>query len=284
MPATLLVECRSFADEIVVASGTVPTPLQRLLDVAELLMRPAAAADPLRGLLDEALDGRLDPEQIDAMIAEAASQQTVADYRADLGVRAERAIVARWHKALKDGCADQILTSLRKSFDTHAKAIGVARELIPRETELTQWLSTAKPEAVTVWQGLGGHIAALTAIGNIASQFGCRPTARFPLIAEVPGDNFRTDDRALFCCCGGLVTDSAPFLAIDRGHRQSAWMAVPLRLNSVAQAKERYRAWCEGEWDKVHYTRIVQYTNPADGSVSELELKNPFKAKQDALK
>ena len=99
------------------------------------------------------------------------------------------------------------------------------------------------------------------------------------MIAEVPGDNYKTSDVALYCCSGGLVADSAPFLSINGGHRQSPWMAVPLRLNTVAQAKERYRIWCEGEWDKIHYTTKVQYTNPADGSVSEFELENPYKTK-----
>jgi hypothetical protein len=281
VPATtLLIECRQFADEIQQAGGVVPDVLQRLLDAADVLTAPAPAEDPLRGILDQALNRQVpDGSEIDALIAEAAVAQSVADYRAGLAPRVERVVVERWHKTLRDGAADLVLTSLRKSFDTHAKAIGVARELIPRETELTQWLATAKPEAVTAWQGLGDHITALTAIGNIAAAFGARPLARFSLIKEIPGDNYATSDVALYCCCGGLVGDSAPFLAIDRGHRASAWMAVPLRLNSVAQAKERYRAWCEGEWSKIHATTTVQYTNPVDGSVSELELKNPYNTK-----
>jgi len=69
VPATLLVECTQFATEIVAASGSVPPVLQRLLDVAELLMAPGAVQDPLKPLLDRALSGELAPEQLDAEIA-----------------------------------------------------------------------------------------------------------------------------------------------------------------------------------------------------------------------
>ena len=70
--ATLLADCTAFAREIAAASGVVPAPLQRLLDVAEMLMAPAATQDPSKPLLDQGLEGKLDPEQLDAMIAAAA--------------------------------------------------------------------------------------------------------------------------------------------------------------------------------------------------------------------
>lgn len=282
MPKTrALADCRQFCDEITSAGGTAPDVLQALLATADRLMAPAATQDPLRGLFDRALNGQVpDESEIDALIAEAAGAQSLANFRGSLAPRIERETVDRWHKTLQDGCADLILSSMRKTFDQHAKAIGVARSLIPRETALEQWLSTAEPAAVTAWQELGSHIAALTKIGNVASQFGARPLARFSLIREVAGDNFATDDRALFCACGGLAGDSIPFLQIDRGGRESAWMAVPLRLNTVAEARERYRAWCEGQWDGIHTTRTVQFNNPADGSASQIELKNPFRQQE----
>ena len=60
----------------------------------------------------------------------------------------------------------------------------------------------------------------------MAAQFGVRPTAQFSLIAEHPGDNHPTDDRALFCCNGpGLEGDSLPFVqwGPNQEHRRSPW-------------------------------------------------------------
>jgi hypothetical protein len=176
----------------------------------------------------------------------------------------------------------EILTSLRPVFTEHATAIGEARSLIPRESDITAWLSTARPEAVTAWQALPGHLAIIDRIGRIAASFGARPTARFPLFTEQGyTDNRLVSDVALFCCCGDhLATDSAPFLRLGpTAHRASPWFAVgPLRLNSVEQARIRYEAWCADEWDKVHHTTTVQFTKP-DGTVGEMELTNPHRAK-----
>ena len=57
------------------------------------------------------------------------------------------------------------------------------RRLVPAETDLNQWLSTARPEAVTAWQALDSHLKVVAAIGHIAAQFDCR-TAPFPMITE----------------------------------------------------------------------------------------------------
>lgn len=283
MPATAsLTDIRRFADNITQAGGTVPPPLANLLASAELLMTPGATEDPLRPILDQALAGRLDQKRLDTMLADAARVQQIANYKQDLRQRGERAVVERWHQALKDGCADDILDSLRPVFDEHAQAISRTRSVINPESTLEHIVASAQPGdgMIEAWQQLDGHLAAISKIGAVASQFGCRPTAQFPLITEYPGDNFRTDDRALYCANDpSLETDSAPFLRTEEGHRKSAWFAVPLRLATVAQAAERYRAWCEGQWEKGHPNPVIQHQRP-DGSVGEITLKNPFAAKE----
>jgi hypothetical protein len=277
MATSALADCRHFADDITNAGGTIPAPLVGLLSASELLMRPGAAQDPIRPILDSALAGQLDEKRLDKMLVDAAQQQQIANYRQELRARAERVLVQRFHEALADGAADEVLDSLRPIWDEHAQAIERTRSLVPAETDLTQWLAGAKPEAVTAWQALDSHLAVINRIGWIASQFGPQ-LGHFPQMQLFAGgDNFRLDDRAVLATGGNLENDSKLFR--DPGtHRASPWCRTKLELHTVDSAKERYRQWCESEWSKTHYDRTVQFQKP-DGSVGELKLENPFTAK-----
>jgi hypothetical protein len=42
-----------------------------------------------------------------------------------------------------------------------------------------------------------------------------------------------------------------------------------LRLNTVAEARERYRRWAEASWDATHPNRVVQHQKP-NGSVGRV--------------
>jgi hypothetical protein len=277
MPATAIAECRHFTDAITAAGGTIPAPLAGLLSAADLLMRPSATQDPVRGILDAALAGELDAKHLDSLIVDAAAQQQIAAYRQELRSRAERVLVQAFAAALKNGAADEVLDSLRPAFDEHAQAVEHARSLIAPETDLAQWLHTAEPAAVTAWKALDAHLAVINRIGWVASQFG-PILGNFALITPFAGgDNFRLHDTALFCCGGDLEADSAAFRRPGT-HRASPWCRTQLQLHSVDSAAERYRLWCESEWDKTHYTRTVQHQKP-DGSVGEFELQNPYAAK-----
>ena len=155
--------------------------------------------------------------------------------------------------------------------------------MINPESELEHIVNSAQPGdgMIEAWQRVERHIAAVDRIGRIAAQFGTSAAAAFGLLVEYPGDNFRTDDRALFCCNGpNLETDSVPFLRLGPGqeHRRSPWYQVPLRLNSVSEAAERYRQWCESQWEAQHPNTTIQYQLP-DGGRGEKTLVNPFKAK-----
>jgi hypothetical protein len=188
-----------------------------------------------------------------------------------------------YHTALQTGAADSILDSLRPVFNEHVEAIEEARDLIPAETDLKQWLATAKPAAITAWQGLSAHLDIVDRVGRFAANFGARPTARFPLLIEFAGgDTFRISDVALFCVNGpSLAADSAPFLRLGpTEHRASPWFRVsPLRLNSVAQAAERYQRWCESEWDRTHAGSVGSWVDEK-GEAHELPRpKNPYATK-----
>jgi hypothetical protein len=279
--AANLTDAQRLVAAVTEAGGRVPDALERLLAAAELLMAPSAVDDPVAPILARALDGKLDAKVLDTMVATAAAQQNVADYRSELRGRAERVVAQRFHKALgQGGCADLILGSLRGRFDAAAEKIAVARSLINPESSAEHVIASGQPELVEAWRTLDDHLAVLGAIGSIAAQFGARPSARFPLITEHPGDNYKTDDVALFCGSGGLETDSAPFLRQQGRHRQSPWFLIPLRLNTVAQAEERYRLWAASQWDAQHPNPTIQYTNPDDGSVAEMTLVNPFRREE----
>jgi hypothetical protein len=141
--------------------------------------------------------------------------------------------------------------------------------------------TSAQPAAVKAWQQLDGHIAAIDAVGRAAAQLGCR-TGHFSQIEVYSlADNFRLDDRALFCTDGQLIADSTVFHRPDQGHRTSPWFRLALKLHSVDSARERYRIFASAEWQRQHPNPVIQ-RQTADGGVEELTLKNPYGAKASA--
>ena len=203
MPKTnSIVDCERFCEAIEKAGGCTPLPLAQLLSITELLMAPGAASDPLGPVLDAAMAGQLDQRKLDKMLADAATQTQIDSYKQDLRPHAERAIVRRFHRVLRDGAADDVLSSMRDGFTEHARAIARTRAVINPDSELEHVIACAQPgdDTIALWQQLPVHLAAVAKVGAVAAQFGVRPTAQFSLIAEHPGDNHRTDDRALYCC------------------------------------------------------------------------------------
>jgi hypothetical protein len=190
--------------------------------------------------------------------------------------RSEKLFVDAFHKALHDGAADELLDSLRPVFDKAAENVAAAHDLIPPTAQAEEFLATARPAALTAWQGLNKHLSVIGQVGSVAAAFGPR-NGNFPLIAEYAlGAGFRLDDGAIWCTHGSdLEADSTTFRQPDRGHRTSPWYRIPLRLNTVSEAKERYRVWAESQWDATHYTRTIQRQTP-DGGVEEFELRNPY--------
>ena len=181
-------------------------------------------SDPAQAIVKAAVDGSLTAYRRDALINESALQSMRAVYVGDLKNRISPLFVRAVHEQLQAGAADSILDSLRPQFDAAAEAINQARDLIPFEQSAESFMHSATGEALQAWQSLDGHLATITSIAAIASQFGCR-TAKFPLIEEyAQGDGFRLDDRAIWCCDGdNIAIDSAPFMRPDRGHRASPW-------------------------------------------------------------
>ena len=154
--------------------GALPDPLQRLLAAHTLLSSPAATEAPERDLMTHCLDGSLTAAKLDKLLPAAATTAMVNAYRAQLAAGAEHTLVGEWHRQTESGGADQILDSLRPSFDKHAEAIAKARSLIDPESSAEHILAAAAPEMVEAWQTLDGHIRVISKIAAIASQFGPR--------------------------------------------------------------------------------------------------------------
>jgi hypothetical protein len=141
-------------------------------------------------------------------------------------------------------------------------------------------MRTAKPQALSAFQALDGHLGVIEAIGLIAAQFGCR-TCGFPQVTEYAlGDNYKLDDRAIMATNGQLVADSAVFRRPDQGHRTSPWFRLPLRLHTVASTQARYDDWASGEWERQHAgpaTSVIR----ENGKMRELpKPRNPFAQKE----
>jgi hypothetical protein len=223
-----------------------------LLSSWEVLSSPARSGKPEEAILTAALDGKLTAEKLAELAPVAASAAATASYLRGLADSSAHVLLGEWHRQVKAGGADQILDSLRKNFDAHAKAIEHARSLISAESSAEHVIESGEPELVRAWQGLNEHIRAVTQIAAVASQFGPR-LGNFPQITEFSlGENARLDDRAIMCTAGPLVIDSALFGRPDQGHRTSPFFRTTLKLHSIAEAQARYDTWAAEEFDRVH--------------------------------
>ena len=112
-------------------------------------------------------------------------------------------------------------------------------------------MRTAKPEALSAFQALDGHLAQIEAIGRIAAQFGPR-TGNFPMITEYAlSDGYKLDDRAIMATDGPIEADSALFRGPGT-HRGSPWCRTVLPLHTVDSARARHNEWAASEWDRQH--------------------------------
>jgi hypothetical protein len=198
------------------------------------------------------LDGTLTAERLAELAPDAAAAEVTTTYLSGLARRAEMVALNSWHQAMKT-CADGVLDSLRDKFDKAATAIEAARSLIPADTDPEAILTSASAATVKSWQSLNSHIEVVSRIGAIAAAFGPR-LGQFSQVVEYSlADGFRIDDRALACCNGDLVSDSAVFGRPNAGHRTSPWFRVSLRLNTIGEIRERYRVFAEAEFDRINH-------------------------------
>jgi hypothetical protein len=278
-PTSLLFDCRQFATAVTAAGGTVPDSLSHLLSAHDLLTAPRAAEAPDTAILTAVLDGSLTAEKLEKLLPAAATAAMVNGYRAELASRSERVLVGQWHRALRDGAADEIILSLRPVFDRHAEGIAKARSLFNAESTAEHVIASGNSELVEVWNALHEHIRVVGKITSVASQFGCRPAATFPQVREyTAGETFKLDDRALMATSGGLVADSALFNMPDQGHRSSPFFRCGgLQLHTIAEAQARHDQWAAREHDRIHSGDPGGWIDESGQHHTHPRPKNPFR-------
>lgn len=283
MPATTsLRDCSQLVTATLEAGGQAPEVLQNILDGAALLNTRPAPVDPAHTIVKAATDGTLTAEKLDELLVTAASQQSVAGYACELRQRSERMFTEEFHRALKDGAADELLGSMRSVWDAHAAAVGEARSEINSESSAEHILASGSPKLVECWQQLPGHLAALNKIAAVARQFGPR-IGNFPLITEFANsDNYRLEDAAIWCADGNLEADSAAFRRPGAQPRQNPLFNTTLRLHTVASAQARYREWAAAQWEQQHSGPMQSWVDE-EGKAHEFPRPvNPFAAEADA--
>jgi hypothetical protein len=260
-------DCQKFATAITAAGGRLPNPLAHLLSAYEVLNAAAATQRPETDILTHALNGTLDSKKLAELAPAAATADMVNGYCRQLADRSAHVLLGEWHRAMKAGAADEVLNSLRPSWDRHRAAIAEARSLIDPESSAEQVIASGKPELVTAWQQLGEHLQAVQKIGAIAAQFGPR-LGSFPQITEyAQGEGGRLDDRAIMATAGPIMHDSALFQRPDQGHRTSPWFRTNLKLHTIESARERYNAWAAEQFDAVHSGPRGGWLDQATGQV-----------------
>ena len=254
MPATTsLRDCSALVAATQEAGGEAPESLTNILAGASLLEAHSAVSDPARAIVAASVDGTLTAEKLDGLITEAAHTQMVDTYLGELRQRSERMFVEQFHKALRNGACDELLGTLRPIWDEHAAAVAEARSLgLNAESSIEHILESAEPGLVKCWQQLPGHLAKLNQIAIVARQFGPR-VGNFPMVREFTNaaDNYKLEDSAIWCAAGNLEADSAAFRRPGT-RRQSPLFNVQLKLNTLAEATERYRLWASAQWEQQH--------------------------------
>ena len=166
---------------------------------------------------------------------------------------------------------------MRPEFDRAAKAIADAQQIVDINTDHQTLVETATPAELDAWRSIRPAIAKLDAVGAIAREFGPR-AGRFGVL-DMPGlvEPASINDEALFCSDVEPVQASRVFAARRADPMSSPWLRTAPRLQSVADAKERFRAWCDGEWQHLNGNYQGRGRLTDEGFVPEVRT-NPYAA------
>lgn len=254
--------CRALTQSVENAGGATPAVLRNLLagydDLAEQTVQPS---DPARAVIDAYAAGK--PDRAAELITAAAQLQHDSDYRSVLRQRAEGMVVERFFKELCRGAADEILTSLRPQFDAAAEALAAATVVVDINSDPSQLAEIGTPEQLDAWRAIRPAVAQLDAISVIARRFGPR-SPDFGVLDQPPiVDPIDLVDDAVMCASSDLVQAGRAFRARRADIRTAPWLRITPKLNTIAEAKERLRAWAETEWN------LINPHHPSRGRIDE---------------
>ncbi|RFZ49347.1 hypothetical protein MSS2_04244 [Mycobacterium marinum] len=273
---------RALLNDITACGVEPPTVLTELVAAFDDLQLAATSKDhPTTELVNAVAGGKLRGAALDKQIAAAAAATQVQEFRRNLQARVEPAVVRHLIKALDEGgAADAIIDSLRQPFDKAVTALRECAELVDFGANPEQFLAGATSEQIQAWQAIDEHVATLTRISSAVTHFGPQSTT-FPLM-ELPGTV--GSDVAFINNNGTLCVD--PEYGIARGselfqnhgtHRNSPWFkgASVLKLNTIAEAREKIRAWAESAWAGITINQGRGRIDPEHAFIPE-PVANPF--------
>lgn len=259
-----------------------PKVLVDLVDAFDDLAKTAAASsDPTSDLVKAVAAGQLRGKELDKQIAQAAAAIQVQEFRRGLQGRVEPAVIRQFVAALDEGAADAIIDSLREPFDSAAAELAACAEVVNPSDDPETFLASATAQQIKAWQAIDEHIETLTKISSAVTHFGPHSTS-FPL-SEIPGNISSgtgfINNNGVMCVDPQWGLERGCQLFLNHGtHRNSPWFkgASMIRLNSIAEAREKIRAWSEAAWDGLNINRGRGRFGPDQGFIAE-PVANPYK-------
>jgi len=262
-----------------------PKPLTNLVAAHQLLTSSAEApADPAEAILAAAEEGALTLDSARELATAGVIDRQVGEYLSTVAAQSQHKFLLRFHERLDAGCADEILDdALRPEFEAAATALATALESVNIDATAESLRDSASPEQLQAWRSLPAHIAVLSGIAGIATQFGMH--GDFPLIQDPRdvavqlqnGQYTGIHDAAILCCDGDLMQASRVFSQPSPvgDVRSSPWVRVTPRLWSIAEARERVREDAERVWAVMDSGR-PKSGRLIDGEIVYDKFKNPF--------
>lgn len=261
-----------------------PKALTDLVTAFDSLAAVQATSDPMNDLVSAVAAGNVDGPKLDKLLAEAAMAKQILELRVSLKQRVELPLMKQFGARLNDGAADEIIASLAPQFDKAAAGLAKCAEVVPATVDAEDYLRSVDDAGRKAWQAIDGHVAVLTRIGSAVSQFGPLSTT-FPLIEKPTNFPFLADNRALMCVSPemDLMLSCQAFTSINGPHRHSPWfkLASVLKLNTIAEARERVRATAESAWDAVGMGQGRGILDPDKGFIPT-SYANPHKLPEPA--
>jgi hypothetical protein len=233
-----------------VAAPKVLSNLAAGFDLLGPTVQPAAT-DPANAILAAAVDGKLTGKSLDQLLSVAAAEAATINYRADFRLRAECKFAHRFHAALLEGAADEVLDSIRPLFDSTAAELTAATAAVDINSRPQHLLEvTATAEEQDAWRRLPDLVRRITQLAAIAASFG--PHEELAVVDDLTqNDNLQLGwirPQALMCCADNVVRATETFGRPNPNWVSSPWLRVTPELHTIASAQERYREVAEGDF------------------------------------
>jgi hypothetical protein len=260
--------------------GKVPQRITDLL-AAHAALSGGPSGNPTDDLVREIATGGLAGDELTAAIAAAAAADAAVRFHADLRVRAEPSIMRAIVHELENGGADEIIDSLRPAFDEAVAVLKSARKHVEPSATAEGFLGTATAEGLAAWHSITPAVEVLNGIGYVVTQFG--PLGQLEMVqAADPILGVQLAPEAVMFGGPNLdVVDATHAFRKPGMHRASPWFATSyaLRLNTIAEARERVRAIGEVAFDAMEHRRVAgrtEYDAGGKKAVAAQPRRNPY--------